>query len=103
MAKFCKSLTPSEEFRLKRQPVRASRSVIANIAEGYGRHHYQVNIQNCRQAGGSLIKTLDHLNVGLDEKLMDQAMYEELRSEQQTETQILNGYISYLKKATLQK
>jgi len=41
--------------------------------------------------------------VGLDEKLMDQATYEELRSEQQTAAQILNGYISYLKKATLQK
>ena len=103
VAKFCKLLPPPEEIRLKHQLLRAARSVIANLAEGFGRHHHQVNLQNCRQARGSLTKPLDHLNVGLDEKLMDQAMYKELRSEQQTTAQILNGYISYLKKATLQK
>lgn len=103
MAAFCKSLPPPEEFRLKSQLLRAARSVTANIAEGFGRHHHQENLQYCRQARGSLTETLDHLNVGLDEKLMDQAMYKELRSEQQTAAQILNGYNSYLKKATLQK
>ena len=103
MAVFCKSLPPPEEFRLKSQLLRAARSVTANIAEGFGRHHHQENLQYCRQARGSLTETLDHLNVGLDEKLMDQATYEELRKEQQAAAQILNGYISYLKKATLQK
>jgi len=41
--------------------------------------------------------------VGLDEGLMDQATYDGLKSEQQAAAQILNGYISYLKKAALRK
>jgi len=53
---------PSEEkYRLVDQIVRSSRSVTANIAEGYGRFHFQENIQYCRQARGSLTETLDHL------------------------------------------
>jgi len=40
----------SEQYRLVDQLLRASRSVTANIAEGYGRYHYQENIQFCRQA-----------------------------------------------------
>jgi len=103
VASFCKTLPHPEEFRLKSQLLRAARSVTANIAEGFGRHHHQENLQYCRQARGSLSETLDHLNVGLDEGLMDQATYEGLRSQQQAAAQILNGYISYLKKAALQK
>ena len=43
-----------EKYRLADQMIRASRSVTNNIAEGYGRFHYQENIQYCRQARGSL-------------------------------------------------
>ena len=103
VAVFCKTLPQAEEFRLKSQLLRAARSVTANIAEGFGRHHHQENLQYCRQARGSLTETLDHLNVGLDEGLMDQATYDGLKSEQQAAAQILNGYISYLKKAALRK
>ncbi len=40
---------PSEEkYRLTDQMIRSSRSVTANIAEGYGRYHFQENIQFCR-------------------------------------------------------
>jgi four helix bundle protein len=51
---FTKSLHKEETFRLKDQLIRASRSITANIAEGYGRFHYQENIQFCRQARGSV-------------------------------------------------
>lgn len=46
----------SEKFLLINQMIRASRSVTANIAEGYGRFHYKENIQFCRQARGSLFE-----------------------------------------------
>ncbi len=45
---------PRDEFSLKDQIRRASRSVTNNIAEGYGRFHFQETIQFCRQARGSL-------------------------------------------------
>ena len=60
-------LFPKEEkFLLKTQLIRASRSIGANIAEGYGRYHYRENIQFCRQARGSLYECLDHINVAYE-------------------------------------
>jgi four helix bundle protein len=58
----------AEEYRLKSQLLESSRSVTANIAEGFGRFHYQENIQFCRQARGSLTESMDHLITGFDEK-----------------------------------
>lgn len=52
-SKLTKSFPSEEKYRLIDQMIRASRSITANIAEGYGRYHYQENIQYCRQARGS--------------------------------------------------
>jgi four helix bundle protein len=57
---LCKKLPREELYRLTDQMVRASRSSPENIAEGYGRFHYQENIQFCRQARGSLYELIDH-------------------------------------------
>ena len=95
---FCRTLPTEETYRLKDQIVRSSRSVTANIAEGYGRHHHQENIQFCRQARGSLTETLDHLNTALDELYLDESSYSELRSNLEETWKILNGYIAYLKR-----
>ena len=65
----------SEQYRLVDQLLRASRSVTANIAEGYGRYHYQENIQFCRQARGSLYELIDHFSVALDEGYMDKSAF----------------------------
>lgn len=43
-----------EKYNLVSQLRRASTSIGANIAEGYGRYHYKENQQFCRQARGSL-------------------------------------------------
>lgn len=45
ISKLTKKLPVNERFRLSDQMIRASRSVTANIAEGYGRYHFQENIQ----------------------------------------------------------
>jgi len=79
--------------------IRASRSVTANIAEGYGRFHYQENIQFCRQARGSLYELLDHLTCALDEGYLTKDRIETLNIEITSCLKLLNGYISYLKKA----
>ncbi|HQW42909.1 MAG: four helix bundle protein [Chitinophagaceae bacterium] len=42
-----------EKFLLTAQIKDSARSVTANIAEGYGRFHYQEAIQFCRIARGS--------------------------------------------------
>jgi four helix bundle protein len=58
---------PAEEYRLTDQIIRAARSATSNIAEGYGRFHYQENIQYCRQTRGSLFEIMEHLIVAKDE------------------------------------
>lgn len=99
VSEACKLLPKEEQFRLRDQLLRSSRSVAANIAEGYGRHHHQENLQFCRQARGSLTETIEHLNCALDERFIDNALYASLREESDTLLKILNGYISYLRKA----
>lgn len=93
------TLPKEEKFRLNDQLIRASRSVTANIAEGYGRFHYQENIQFCRQARGSLYELLDHLNCAVDEGYFTQNKVENISKEITSCIELLNGYISYLKKA----
>ena len=98
VATLCQSLPKSETHRLIDQLVRASRSVPANIAEGFGRHHHRENLQFCRQARGSLVETLEHLNCALDEGYITQARYEEMRELNRRTWKVLNGYITYLQK-----
>ena len=98
MSNLAKSFSKNEQYRLVDQMIRASRSITANIAEGYGRYHYQENIQFCRQARGSLYELLDHFTVALDEKYISQEQFEEFRIEIFESVKILNGYIKYLQK-----
>jgi four helix bundle protein len=79
--------------------IRASRSVTANIAEGYGRFHYQENIQFCRQARGSLYELLDHLSCALGEGYLSRDNLKNISQQIIDCIKLLNGYIAYLKKA----
>jgi len=100
VARFAKALPKIEEYRLKDQIIRASRSVTANIAEGYGRHHHQENIQFCRIARGSLTETKEHINTGLDEEYLNTDSYEWFCMQIDKSLKLLNGYISYLVKCS---
>jgi len=99
VSKFCKTLPREEEYRLKDQIIRSSRSVTANISEGYGRHHHQENAQFCRTARGSLSETLHHLNTAQDEEYLADREYSELRKLLEETWKVLNGYILYLQKS----
>lgn len=64
---LCNRLPKDEKYRIADQMIRCSRSVTNNIAEGYGRFHYQENIQFCRHGRGSLFELKDHLIICKDE------------------------------------
>jgi len=99
VARFVRQLPPAERYRLGDQMLRSARSVTANIAEGYGRFHYQENAQFCRQARGSLYELLDHFICASDEGLATEDELREARSLVDTALRILNGYINYLRDA----
>lgn len=91
-----------EKYKLCDQITRSVRSVGNNIAEGFGRYHFQENIQFCRQARGSLFETFDHLIIALDEKYINQEKFDQAKILFLKTLKILNGYINYLQKAKSQ-
>lgn len=96
-----KKFPAEEKYKLVDRMIRASRSVTANIAEGYGRLR-KVSFSgkySILQAskGGSLYELMDHITVGLDEKYIDQELYETFKTEIIGIIKLLNGYIKYLK------
>jgi len=82
---------------LSDQMIRASRSSTACIAEGYGRYHYQENMQFCRQSRGSLYELIDHVDVAEECQNIDKNQADSLIEQIKTAIRILNGYIKYLK------
>jgi four helix bundle protein len=90
---------PSEEkYRLNDQIIRSSRSVTANISEGYGKYTYKETKQFCIHARGSLNETLNHLIDAFDEEYITKEQLISFKSEIEECSKLLNGYISYLKK-----
>jgi len=93
-----KKIEKKSEWDLSRQLKRSVISITANIAEGYGRFHYQETMQYFRQSRGSLYETYDHLiscfNLGhLSSDELNH--FKELCDEA---SRLINGYIKYLQK-----
>jgi len=94
-----KNFPEEEKFALTDGMRRASYSITENIAEGYGRYHFQENIQFCRQSRGSLYEIKDQLISAHDNNYISE---EDLAKGQKLimiALALLNGYINYLNKA----
>jgi len=93
-----KILPPEEKYNLSDQIRRAAVSTTANIAEGYGRYHYQENIQFCRQSRGSLYEIQDHLITCVDQNYINRQKFDVLYDMTLNVIRTLDGYIRYLRK-----
>ena len=94
-----KKFPTEEKYRLTDQMIRSSRSISDNIAEGYGRFHYQENIQYCRQGRGSAYELKNQIITAFDCKYIDESEYKYHKNQLIDSIQLLNGYIRYLKNA----
>jgi four helix bundle protein len=103
VSNLAKAFPANERYRLADQLIRAARSVTANIAEGYGRFHYQENIQFMRQARGSLFEVLDHLTVAYDAEYLDDQTFQTYRDQTLRAVRIVNGLLRYLTGAKTQR
>jgi len=90
-------LPKEEKYRLGDQLTRASRSITANIAEGYGRFHYLDSSKFFSNARGSTYEVLDHLITAADEGLIDSKVLEQARKLLESAIKLNNGYTKYLK------
>ena len=91
-------LPKEERYDLASQIKRSSKSIAANIAEGYGRYHYLDSLRHYSIARGELNETLSHLITAkildyIDEDYFNQ-LYDLLRKTEIT----LNGFMSYIRK-----
>ena len=94
-----KSLPAEEKYRLSDQMIRSSRSPSTQIAEGYGRYHFQENVQYCRIARGSLYEVIDHLSVCFDSEYNNLEKHDTIENLTYECIRLLNGYINYLIKS----
>ncbi len=104
VSKIVKQYFPkNEQYLLTAQILDASRSITANIAEGYGRHYYQDNMKFCRYSKGSLAETLEHLITAFDENYISTEILEDGKKQHDECMKLLNGYINYLEKSKSNK
>jgi len=93
-------LLPSEErWNLNQQLRRASSSIPANIAEGYGRFYYQEIIRFCYIARGSLEESLSHIVLCRELQYIPKTLFDSLEQDGENLIQLINGYIGYLKRS----
>jgi len=85
-----------ERYHLTAQIRDAAVSITANLAEGYGRYHFQENIQFCRISRGSTNEVLDHLYTALDENYISKNNFDKLYKQGREVERAVNGYIGFL-------
>ena len=96
ISELLKSYPKEEKFAIVDDMKRAARSTTHNLAEGFGRFHYQENIQFCRHSRGSLHELIDQLITSKDEGFIQDAEYTKGRDLISKALALLNGYINYL-------
>ena len=64
---------------------------------GFGRFHFQENIQFCRQSRGSICELIDDFNECYANKYIDQNYRDQLKDEAYNLIKILNGYIASIR------
>ena len=89
-----KKLPKEEEYNLKGQMRRAKLSMTNNIGEGFGRFHFQENIQFCRESRASICELIDDFNECHDNGYINPTYRDELKNEAYHLIKVLNGYIS---------
>ena len=98
MYSLVKAFPAAEKYRLEDQLLRASRSIGANIAEGYGRYTYKDQLHFCIQARGSLFETINHLIDAFDCGYISGEILTKFKGLANEVEKLLNGYIAWLKK-----
>jgi four helix bundle protein len=95
---FSTTLPPHEKFDLYSQIRRSSKSVTANIAEGYGRYHYLDSLRYYSIARGELNETLSHLINARVLNYLVQEEFDNIYKLIRHAEQALNGFMTYVRR-----
>ena len=85
-----------EKYELVSQIKRSSRSITANIAEGYGRYTYSDTRHFFIISRGSVTETIEHLTTAYDENYITEDVLKASLNNCETVFKLINGFIAYL-------
>ena len=88
-----KNFQSSEKFNITKHMRECSRNIPANIAEGFGRFHYQESMQFFRIARGSLLELKSDCYSSFDCKYIEQFNLDNLIKQIEKVLALLNGLI----------
>ena len=91
----------SKDFALRDQVRRASISIMANIAEGFGRSGSVEFIQFLAVAKGSACEVISHVYVALDQGYVSQEEFDRLNSLAEKTVDLIGGPMRYLQKSSI--
>jgi four helix bundle protein len=94
-----KKFPKEETYLLTAQLKDASRSVSANIAEGYGRYTYADTRNFFIIARGSATETMEHLTTAFDDNYITEDELQNGETKTELVLKLINGYINYLEKS----
>ena len=95
---LARNLPREEKYDLVMQLRRSSKSITANIAEGYGRYHYLDSLKYYSIARGELNETLAHFVNARVLGYIDQEYFEEIYSVIRKAEVALNGFMNYIRR-----
>lgn len=98
MHQIADALPGIEKYDLASQMRRASKSVSANLAEGYGRFHYLDTLRFYSIARGSLTESINHLITAKTLGYIEQDFFEQLYDLARNTERALNGLMNYVRK-----
>lgn len=103
ISSLVKSFPVSEQYQITKQIIRSSRSITANIAEGYGRYTYSDTRNFFIITRGSAIETMEHLTTAFDENYITKETLDIFEDKCEVVIKLINGYINYLDKSKVTK
>ena len=98
---FTRNQPFSKDFGLRDQIRRASVSIMANIAEGFGRSGSGEFLQFLALAKGSACEVISHVHVALDQKYISQQEFERLNLLAEQTVNLIGGLMRYLQQSTI--
>lgn len=99
--KMTREETYKKDFILVDQVRRSSVSIMANLAEGFGRKGNKEFLQFISIAEGSLCELQSHLFISLDVEYISQPLFQKLFEMTEETQRIINGFADYLKNSDL--
>ena len=90
----------SRDFGLRDQIRKAGISIMANIAEGFGRRTNKEVSQFLGIANGSALEVYSHLHIAHELEYISSAQFDRLSGQAHSVSRLIGGFIHYLERST---